>query len=107
MPQKMSYAILLKCSRTWGKNRLINPSPLPFLSLIRTVSMVACGVISVSSRTTLFSKSDFKDDRTYHFPLMVITAQLLPWSSVSFFTSVEKAMALIMPSPNFSFITAL
>ena len=44
---------------------------------------------------------------TYHFPRNVITAQLFPSLSVSFSTLVEKLMALMMPSPNFSFKMAL
>lgn len=44
---------------------------------------------------------------TYHLPLRVMTAHLFPSLSVSFSTFVENAMALIIPSPNFSFSTAL
>ena len=44
---------------------------------------------------------------TYHFPRNVITAQLFPSLSVSFSTLVEKLMALMIPSPNFSFMIAL
>ena len=43
----------------------------------------------------------------YHLPLKVMTAQLLPSLSVSFSTLVENDMALIIPSPNFSFKIAL
>lgn len=43
----------------------------------------------------------------YHLPRRVMTAQLLPSLSVSFSTFVENDIALMMPSPNFSFNTAL
>lgn len=48
-----------------------------------------------------------KERVTHHFPRIVMTTQSLPDSSVSLSTKVEKQMALIMPSPNFSLIMAL
>ena len=47
-----------------------------------------------------------RPELTYHLPLKVILHQS-PLSSVSFSTFVEKEIALIIPSQNFSFITAL
>ena len=44
---------------------------------------------------------------THHLPLMVMTTHGLPASSTSLSTLVEKQMALMMPSPNFSFMMAL
>ena len=48
-----------------------------------------------------------QDKLTYHLPLRVMTAQVFPSLSVSFSTLVENEIALIIPSPNFSFNTAL
>ena len=44
---------------------------------------------------------------THHFPLRVMTTHGAPVSSTSFSTELLKQMALMMPSPNFSFMTAL
>lgn len=53
------------------------------------------------------ASTDHLRSNTHHFPLNVITAQLFPSLSVSFSTFVENEMALIIPSPNFSFNIAL
>jgi hypothetical protein len=66
----------------------------------KTASTAACAAVSNQ-------RSRLQGGRSHHFPRSVMTAHAFPCSSTSLSTFVVKEIALMIPSPNFSFNTAL